>query len=1086
VTSLPRTLTFAAVLLSTCVALQAQNTISPNTGVVFLNATVGGGPVSQPVTVTSAPSALILVTPSTTAPWLTFAANSPNTPTTITFIANPAGLAAGVYNTTVNLTSPSAGTQQVVAVLTVNAASPLASNPPTLFFSYAQGGAIPAAQSLQLTSATPVSYTVKGSANWQLFGGSNGTTPGAVTVGVDPSSLSPGAPNVGFVTITPTNGQPPLLVPIVFYVSASPTLNASPNSLTFNYQIGGTSNVTQKTLTVTSTGSALGFNALASVANGTGTQWLTVSPTVASTPATVTVTVTPGSLPPGIYQGTIILSSAGSANQNITVTLNVSAQPLLDLSANALNFSYQIGGTLPADQFITPNATSSNLNYTIGVATNNSGNWLLASGNGVTPGPVRVSIDPTVVSALGPGNYTGTLTFNAINGGNNPQVVNVTLTVSNNPTLSVNPSSLVFNFETGQAAPPPQTVQVTSTTGALTFSVSSNITTTSNGVTWLLVNAGNNSISTPGSFTVGAAPAGMAPGTYTGTIVLTAPGITNPNPAPGCTGTVCIPVTLNVSNTALLSANPTSLTFTGQLGTAPAPQTVTIASTGEPVTYTVAGAVTTPAGGSWLTVGAPSGPAAAGVPSNFFVGVTPTALSAGTYKGSITVHPSNGNPDVVIPVTMAVTSGNLTVSPTTLNFQQAVGGSAPQSQTINISSTGAVLQFTAVPTAANWLTVNPNSGFTPGQVAVSVNGGSLAPGTYTAQVNVVSPTAGNSPQAVTVNLTVGQGNNLTLAPAALAFSSQFGSGAPASQTTNLTLAQGTGTFTATAAVSSPAGGSWLSVTPSSGTASQTNTPLTISVNPAGLNPGTYNGTVTVSAAGATNSPQTLNVTYTVNASGTGGGNTRVLPQYAFGGGWYTALYFTNTTSAPVSFQVNIIGDNGQPLSVPALGGSSITVNLAPRGSAILEAPNTGNLQQGYVLASLPVGVFGYGVFRQTLPTGVPDQEAVVQFSSGTATTSTLLFDETKYVNGVAIVNDGASDVIVTVTARDNNGNSLGVGSISIPKGQKVEAALRDIQGMAAVVGKMGSVDFSSPSPSLAALGIRFNGPAFTSVPTTDR
>ena len=339
----------------------------------------------------------------------------------------------------------------------------------------------------------------------------------------------------------------------------------------------------------------------------------------------------------------------------------------------------------------------------------------------------------------------------------------VTLNVSNNPTLSVNSSSLVFNFQTGQATPPVQTVSVSSTVGSLAFSVTSNISTTSNGVTWLLVGAPS-AASTPASFTVGVAAGGMAPGTYNGTIVLTAPGVANPHPSPGCPGTLCIGVTLNVSNTALLSANPAALNFNALLGSGPAPQSVSITSTGESVSYTVAGTVVSPAGGTWLTVGAPSGPAVAGIPSNFFVGVTANALSAGTYRANITVHPSNGNPDVIIPVTLSVALGNLTVSPATLNFQQNPGGPAPANQTISVASTGAILQFTAFPSSVSWLTVNPNSGTTPGQVTVAVNGATLQPGTNSAQVNVVSPGAGNSPQPVTVNLTVGQGNNLTVAP----------------------------------------------------------------------------------------------------------------------------------------------------------------------------------------------------------------------------------------------------------------------------------------------------------------------------------
>jgi hypothetical protein len=69
----------------------------------------------------------------------------------------------------------------------------------------------------------------------------------------------------------------------------------------------------------------------------------------------------------------------------------------------------------------------------------------------------------------------------------------------------------------------------------------------------------------------------------------------------------------------------------------------------------------------------------------------------------------------------------------------------------------------------------------------------------------------------------------------------------------------------------------------------------------------------------------------------------LLPQLAFGGGWYTALYFSNTTSSPVSFSVNFISDTGLPLTVPTLGGSQATVNLSARGTAVIEAPNLAQL-----------------------------------------------------------------------------------------------------------------------------------------------
>ena len=72
----------------------------------------------------------------------------------------------------------------------------------------------------------------------------------------------------------------------------------------------------------------------------------------------------------------------------------------------------------------------------------------------------------------------------------------------------------------------------------------------------------------------------------------------------------------------------------------------------------------------------------------------------------------------------------------------------------------------------------------------------------------------------------------------------------------------------------------------------------------------------------------------------------LLPQVAFGGGWSTALYFTNPTSAAVSFTVSFTADDGTPLTVPSVAGSSITVGIPARGTAIIEAPNIGSLSEG--------------------------------------------------------------------------------------------------------------------------------------------
>jgi hypothetical protein len=214
-----------------------------------------------------------------------------------------------------------------------------------------------------------------------------------------------------------------------------------------------------------------------------------------------------------------------------------------------------------------------------------------------------------------------------------------------------------------------------------------------------------------------------------------------------------------------------------------------------------------------------------------------------------------------------------------------------------------------------------------------------------------------------------------------------------------------------------------------------------------------------------------------------GPTPQILPQLAFGGGWYTALYFTNVSNASVSFTVNFIGNDGNPLVIPAVGGSSVVVNLAARATAVIQAPNVGSLVQGYVSVALPSGVTGYGVFRQSVP-GQQDQEAVVPLAGTTATTSTLLFDDTNYITGVAVVNLASVSTTISVTAYGNQGNVIGTSTIPLAANAKTAVVLRNLPGLAAIAGTVGSVDFSAPIGNLAVLGLRFNGLAFTSIPTS--
>jgi hypothetical protein len=226
-----------------------------------------------------------------------------------------------------------------------------------------------------------------------------------------------------------------------------------------------------------------------------------------------------------------------------------------------------------------------------------------------------------------------------------------------------------------------------------------------------------------------------------------------------------------------------------------------------------------------------------------------------------------------------------------------------------------------------------------------------------------------------------------------------------------------------------------------------------------------------------------NAGYTVSGTGQPQSLRAVLPQFAFGGGWYSALYFMNTNSTSVSFTVSFTSNSGAPLTVPTVGGSSTVVTIAPHGSVIVEAPNAGSLSEGYVSVSPPAGVTGYGIFRQSVP-GRADQEAVVPFSSAASTWSTLSWNETDSTTAVAIVNPSGVTVNIAITVWNTNGNVIGTSSVALGPYNKSEVVLHTLPGLAGMAGNRGSAQFSVPAGNVAVLGLRFLGEAFTSIPTS--
>src|SRR3989441_158637 len=164
----------------------------------------GSAPASQPIMVTSSSGTQLAYTVAASGgAWLSATPTSGTTPGTVNVSVNPASMAAGTYTGHVTITpSGAGGSAQTVAVTLVVSAgggtgnSSLKGSPHTLQFSYQTGSHMPSAKKLMITSAgAPLSYkaSYSGGSPWLTVSPTGGTTPGTISVSVNPAGMPAGS-----------------------------------------------------------------------------------------------------------------------------------------------------------------------------------------------------------------------------------------------------------------------------------------------------------------------------------------------------------------------------------------------------------------------------------------------------------------------------------------------------------------------------------------------------------------------------------------------------------------------------------------------------------------------------------------------------------------------------------------------------------------------------------------------------------------------------------------------------------------------------------------------------------------------------
>jgi hypothetical protein len=451
----------------------------------------------------------------------------------------------------------------------------------------------------------------------------SGNTPVVLTVSANPTSSSGtivintnlGTQNVN-VTVNPLGGN---------------VLTANPAALAYIYQPGNpiqTQNISINA-SLDASGSPLSF----SVASATA--FVSYAVTSTTTPSAIGVGINTAQLGPGFNSGNIVLTATNAANTNLTIPITVLAPGAsvgLTATPSSLTLSAQaFGGPVTQTVSLTGLAGTSFTATTI-----SSGNWLTVSPkSGTSPATLTLTANPLT---LAPNTYSGTVTVAAGNGTSVTIQVNLTTTTAgpSTPVLTVTPTTLTFNYRTGDPAPSAQGIQISSTNGSATFSATTN-------ASWISLSQASGS--TPSTLNISLNTGQLTQGQQTGTITITAPSASG--------SPQNITVTANVTSPPVLTLNTASTSFSYRTGDpTPTNQTVQVGSNGASLPFTIS--VTN---APWLTVTPTSGTS----PSTITLAVDPSKVQVGNYSATVTVS-STGAASQSFTVSLSVSAPLPTVN----------------------------------------------------------------------------------------------------------------------------------------------------------------------------------------------------------------------------------------------------------------------------------------------------------------------------------------------------------------------------------------------------------------------------------------
>ncbi len=329
--------------------------------------------------------------------------------------------------------------------------------------------------------------------------------------------------------------------------------------------------------------------------------WLLVAPSQGtfSDSQTISVAGQRANLQPNKdYNGTIKITSNVGTSATVQVQMSVlplpaTGAPVLQVTPALLSFTAIDGGSNPTSQsLLVSNPGKQPLHWSLSnpsptvdargaflLAMGTSVNWLSTNQTKGTIAPQATAMIQVNAQSnnLLPGAYTSTLLFNADkNAVNNPQSINVSLTVQPRCSLIVSSNALNFIGVYGQANPNMQSL--TLATSASCSGTSSWSATSS--APWLTVTPASSQLQgvATSTATVAVNTSGLAAGPYSGTITLTMSPTKN-------TQSILVQLTVQTPpppGAPVMSISPLNINFNVMQGQKSiAPQSMTITNTGQ-------------------------------------------------------------------------------------------------------------------------------------------------------------------------------------------------------------------------------------------------------------------------------------------------------------------------------------------------------------------------------------------------------------------------------------------------------------------------------------------------------------------------